>query len=148
MPDKDDGWAGAQVAVPDDVAAAAQEDSGAPAESMTGRPRWVNPFVWQTVWKAVIVGLTVAVGLAVVWRTQTLIRMLLVSAFFALAMIPAVKYMHERWGWKRGAAVGAIYLGFVVFIIALVAFMIPAALDFADEISGSGGSFADTTQRI
>ena len=144
MPDKDDGWAGAQVAVPDDVAAAAQEDSGAPAESMTGRPRWVNPFVWQTVWKTVIVGLTLAVGLAVVWRTQTLIRMLLVSAFFALAMIPAVKYMHERWGWKRGAAVGAIYLGFVVFIIALVAFMIPAALDFADEISGSGGSFADT----
>ena len=144
MPDKDDGWAGAQVVVPDDVAAAAQEDSGAPAESMTGRPRWVNPFVWQTVWKTVIVGLTLAVGLAVVWRTQTLIRMLLVSAFFALAMIPAVKYMHERWGWKRGAAVGAIYLGFVVFIIALVAFMIPAALDFADEISGSGGSFADT----
>ena len=144
MPDKDDGWAGAQVAVPDDVAAAAQEDAGAPAVSMTGRPRWVNLFVWQTLWKAVMVGLTVAVGLAVLWRTQTLIRMLLVSLFFALAMIPAVKYMHERWGWKRGAAVGAIYLGFIVFVIVLVGFMIPAALDFADEISSSGGSFADT----
>jgi len=141
---KDDGWAGAQVAVPDDVAAAAQEDADAPAESMTGRPRWVNMFVWQTLWKAVIVGLTVFVGLAIVWRTQTLIRMLLVSLFFALAMIPAVKYMHERWGWKRGAAVGAIYLGFIVFMIALVAFMIPAAVDFADEVSGQGGSFAET----
>ena len=143
-PTKDDGWAGAQVAVPDDVAAAAQEDADAPAESMTGRPRWVNMFVWQTLWKAVIVGLTVFVGLAIVWRTQTLIRMLLVSLFFALAMIPAVKYMHERWGWKRGAAVGAIYLGFIVFMIALVAFMIPAAVDFADEVSGQGGSFAET----
>jgi len=82
--------------------------------------------------------------LMIVWRTQTLIRMLAVSAFFALAMIPAVKYMHERWGWKRGVAVGAIYLGFVVFIVALVGFMIPAAVEFADEISSSGGSFADT----
>ena len=149
MTDKDglstrDGWAGAQVAVPDDVAAAAQEDADAPAESMTGRPRWVNMFVWQTLWKAVVVGLTVFVGLSIVWRTQTLIRMLLVSLFFALAMIPAVKYMHERWGWKRGVAVGAIYLGFIVFIIALVGFMIPAAVDFADELSGQGGSFAET----
>jgi predicted PurR-regulated permease PerM len=140
----DDGWAGAKVAVPAQVAAAATAAVEAPAESRMGRPAWVNNFVWQTLWKVVFVGLAVAVGLAIVWRTQTLIRMLLVSLFFALAMIPAVKYMHERWGWKRGAAVGAIYLGFVVFIIALVGFMIPAAVDFADELSDQGGSFADT----
>jgi predicted PurR-regulated permease PerM len=140
----DDSWAGAKVAVPDDVAAAARATVDAPAVSGTGRPRWVNQFVWQSLWKAVVVGLSVALGLAIVWRTQTLIRMLLLSFFFALAMIPAVRFMHERWGWKRGAAVGAIYLGFVVFLIGLVAFMIPAALDFADEISASGGSFADT----
>ena len=144
MASKDDGWAGAQVVVPDDVAAAAQVSVDAPVESITGSPRRMNQFVWQSLWKAVIVGLTVFVGLALVWRTQTLISMLLVSLFFAIAMLPAVKYMHERWGWKRGAAVGAIYLGFVVFMIALVAFMIPAAVDFADEISGNGGSFADT----
>ncbi len=144
MSGKDDGWAGAQVEVPDDVAAAAQTSADAPAESTTGRPRWVSKFVWETLWKAVIVGLAVAVGLVIVWKTQTLIRMLAVSVFFALAMIPAVKYMHERWGWKRGSAVGAIYLGFVLFIVALVGFMIPAAVDFADEISSSGGSFAET----
>lgn len=143
-PVRDDGWAGAQVDVPDDVAEAAQAVVDAPAESTTGRPRWVNKFVWESLWKVVIVGLATAAGLMIVWRTQTLIRMLLVSLFFALAMIPAVKFMHERWGWKRGSAVGAIYLGFILFIVALVAFMIPAAVDFADEISGSGGSFADT----
>jgi predicted PurR-regulated permease PerM len=138
---KDDSWARAKVAVPDDVTAAAK---AAATSSGTGRPRWVNQFVWDSLWKVVSVTLLVALGLAIVWRTQTLIRMLLVSLFFALAMIPAVKYMHERWGWKRGVAVGAIYLGFIAFVIALVAFMIPAAVDFADEISGSGGSFADT----
>ena len=141
---KDDGWAGAHVTVPDDVAVAAQTTVKPPAESASGRPQWVNEFVWQSQWKAVIVGLAVTVGLMVVWRTQTLMRMLAVSFFFALAMIPAVKFMHERWGWKRGAAVGAIYLGFMVFIVTLVAFMIPAAVNFADEISESGGSFADT----
>ncbi len=149
MADKDDsvrqdGWAGAQVAVPDDVAAAARADVDAPLQSRSGRPAWADKFVWTSLWKVVAVSLAVAVSLLIVYRTQTLIRMLAVSFFFALAMIPAVKYMHERWGWKRGVAVGAIYLGFVVFIIALVAFMIPAAVDFADEISGSGGSFADT----
>ena len=149
MADKDDsvrqdGWAGAQVVVPDDVAAAAKADVDAPVQSRTGRPAWVDKFVWTSLWKVVAVSLVVAAGLLIVYRTQTLIRMLAVSFFFALAMIPAVKYMHERWGWKRGVAVGAIYLGFVVFMIALVAFMIPAAVDFADEISGSGGSFADT----
>ena len=149
MADKDDsvrqdGWTGAEVTVPDDVAAAAKANADAPAESTSGRPRWVNEFVWQSLWKVVGVGLLVFLGLIVVFRTQTLIRMLAVSVFFALAMIPAVKYMHERWGWKRGAAVGAIYLGFIVFIVALVGFMIPAAVDFADELSGQGGDFADT----
>jgi len=141
---KDDGWAGAHVAVPEDIADAAQAAEDAPAESRRGRPPWLGDFVWQTLWKIVVVGLAVAVGFAIAWRTQTLIRMLLISFFFALAMVPAVKYMHEQWGWRRGAAVGAIYLGFVVFIIALVAFMIPAAVDFADEISDSGGGIADT----
>jgi len=139
-----DDWASKDVVVPDDVVSAAQANAGTPAESKTGRPAWANQFVWQTLWKVVAVALLTTASLMIVWRTQTLIRMLAVSVFFALAMIPAVKYMHERWGWKRGVAVGAIYLGFVVFTIALVGFMIPAAVDFADEISGSGGSFADT----
>ena len=94
------------------------------------------------------VGLLVTLGLVIVWRTQTLIRMLAVSVFFALAMIPAVKYLHERWGWKRGAAVGAIYLGFVVFIIALVAFMIPAAVDFAGRDLGERRKLRRDDQRL
>jgi len=139
-----DSWASKDVVVPDDVVSAAQANADTPAESKTGRPAWANRFVWESLWKVVAVALLTTASLMIVWRTQTLIRMLAVSAFFALAMIPAVKYMHERWGWKRGLAVGAIYLGFVVFIVALVGFMIPAAVEFADEISSSGGSFADT----
>ncbi|MGB5566755.1 MAG: hypothetical protein WBN93_10530, partial [Acidimicrobiia bacterium] len=68
MADKDDsvrqdGWTGAEATVPDDVAAAAKANADAPAESTSGRPRWVNEFVWQSLWKVVGVGLLVTLGL-------------------------------------------------------------------------------------
>lgn len=133
----------ADVSVPAAVAAAAQATADAPAASRTGQPAWVDKFVWSSLWKVVAVGVAVFLLSVAVWRMQTLIRMLAVSVFFALAMIPAVKHMHERRGWKRGAAVGVIYAAFLIFIIVLVAFMIPAVVEFAEEVQGSGGEWAD-----
>jgi predicted PurR-regulated permease PerM len=94
-------------------------------------------------WKAVVVILVTLFFLTLVWRTQTLLRMLGVSVFFAFAMIPAVKYMHERWGWKRGAAVGTIYAGMVVFIVLMVVVLIPAIASFADQVNVDSGGMAD-----
>ena len=70
MADKDDsvrqdGWARAQVSVPDDVAAAAQDLADQPAESKTGRPPWAEKFVWQSLWKAVGVVLITLLALAI-----------------------------------------------------------------------------------
>ncbi len=139
----DDAWARAQVTVPDDVVAAAQATAAQPAKSTTGRPGWADKFVWQSLWKVVAVVLTTLFFLIIVYRAQTLLRQLLVAFFFALAMIPAVKYMHERWGWKRGLAVGAIYAGLLLFIVLMVLVLIPAITSFADEVSSNGGNYAD-----
>ena len=141
--DTRDSWASADVSVPHDIAAAARARAAAPAQTRTGQPAWVGKFVWSALWKFVAVGISVFLLATMVWRAQTLIRMLALSVFFALAMIPAVKYMHERWGWRRGAAVGAVYAGFLIFIILLVGLMIPAVVDFAENVQGQGGEWAD-----
>ena len=122
--------------VPDAVAEAALARAEA-AESKT-KPGWLDRFVWNSLWKVVGVGLIVAVGLVVAFRVQDLLRMLVISVFFSLAMVPAVKYMHERWGWRRGAAVGVIYAGLLLFVVLMVLVLIPGIVEFANQVGEQG----------
>jgi len=128
--------------VPEHIAAAARQDADT-AKATARRPAWVDGYTWQSLWKAVAIILATLFFLTLAWRTQTLLRMLGVSFFFALAMIPAVKYIHERWGWKRGAAVGAIYGAMLLFIVIMVVVLIPAITTFADQVSLNSGDMAD-----
>jgi hypothetical protein len=75
------------------------------AEAGERKPAWLDRFVWDALWKVVAVAFAVTVLLTLASRAQDLLRLLVISVFFALALEPAVKHMHERWGWKRGAAV-------------------------------------------
>ena len=131
-----------EVVVPEHVAAAVREGQSV-AKSRDVVPAWAGRYMWSSLWKAVVVILVTLVFLSLAWRMQTLLRMLGVSVFFALAMLPAVKYLHERWGWKRGAAVGAIYGAIVVFLVVMVLVLIPAIVTFADQINVDSGGMAD-----
>ena len=128
--------------MPDHVVAAAQVGA-AEAQTQDKRPDWINKWVWQSLWKAVVVALATALMLLLAFRTQSLLRMLVVSIFFAVAMVPAINWIHERWGWRRGAAVGAIYAGMVVFLVLMVVVLIPAIVNFADEVGNSGTNWTD-----
>jgi predicted PurR-regulated permease PerM len=128
--------------IPDHVVAAAQVGA-ADAETRTKAPGWINKWVWQSLWKAVVVGLATAIMLLLAFRMESLLRMLVVSIFFAIATIPAINWIHGRWGWKRGAAVGAIYAGMVVFVVLMVVVLIPAIVNFADEVGSSGTDWTD-----
>ncbi len=131
------------VAVPDDIATAAVQDAARQQPPVAQRAAWADKFVWQSLLKAVAVVLLTLFFLGIAWRAQTLLRELAVAFFFALAMIPAVKGMHERWGWKRGVAVGAIYGGLLLFVVLMVLVLIPAITNFADQLSVNGGNYAD-----
>ena len=51
--------------------------------------------------------------LPLVWaigKARDLVAMLAISLFFGTALVPGVNYLHNKRGWKRGAAVAAIYL--------------------------------------
>jgi predicted PurR-regulated permease PerM len=131
------------VAVPDDIATAAVQDAARQQPVVAQRAAWADKFMWQSLLKAVAVVLLTLFFLGIAWRTQTLLREIAVAFFFALAMIPAVKWMHERWGWKRGVAVGAIYGGLLLFVVLMVLVLIPAISNFADQLSSGGGNYAD-----
>lgn len=124
-----------QVEIPEPVIAAAlatsssQRDTNAPAA-----PAWLGRFVWRTLWKIVAVGLLTAALLYAGYQAKQLIAMLVVSTFFAIAMIPGVNSLHRRYGMRRGAAVGIIYLIAVVGIAFFVIIFIPAVVDFAQAI--------------
>ena len=134
----DPGGAGSEV--PDAVAEAAL--AKAEAAETEKKPGWLDHFVWDSLWKVVGVGLLVGVGLVVAFRAQDLLRLLVISVFFALAIVPAVNYLHNRWGWKRGAAVGAIYAGLILFVILMVLVLIPGIVEFADQIGEQGDEWA------
>ncbi len=93
----DDGLQRASIkneeAMPDSVREAAQIEAETREEG-TQKPPWLDKFVWQSLWKVFAVVAGSAVILILMFRTQHLIRMLAVAAFFALAMIPGVKYIH------------------------------------------------------
>ena len=118
---------------PTDIARAAQvaaedrEDASVPA--------WLNRFVWTALWKLVAVGLLVALGVAIVVDLRHLIGILVISLFFALAIIPGVEALNQRFGMRRGAAVGIIYLAALAFLIFMVSVMIPAIVEFAAAVS-------------
>lgn len=131
-----------EEAMPDSVRKAAQIEAET-REAGTQRPLWLDKFVWQSLWKVFAVVAGSAVILILMFRTQQLIRMLAVAAFFALAMIPGVKYIHQKWGWKRGAAVGVIYGAGILFVALMVLLLIPAIGNFADEISENGPEWAE-----
>ncbi len=84
--------------------------------------------------------------LLVLWAAdsaRSLVSMLVVSMFFALALLPGVNHLHLRYRWRRGAAVGAIYLTGAVAATLLIAVLIPAIADFAQRIGESGQQWLD-----
>lgn len=103
------------------------QDSQAPPPGV--RPR----DVWTVVW----VVLAVAAGLFVLYEIRRILVWLLVAAFVAAVLSPAVSIL-ERRGLRRGVAVAAVTIGLVLIIGALLyVFVRPLAaqsIEFAQNL--------------
>ncbi len=96
---------------------------------------------WVTIWKVIGAILITLLALWAAGQMSTLLSMLAISFFFSLALQPAVMWLVERYGWKRGAAVGVIYLaGFVASAIMIVV-LIPAIAQLANGIGDKGATW-------
>jgi predicted PurR-regulated permease PerM len=107
------------------------------------KPAWLDRFVWSVLGKLVAVSLATALMLLLARELRDLLWLLVVSAFFALAMIPGVEHIQRRWGWRRGAAVGVVYGSVVAFIALMVFILNPAIEEFADQVRADGGGWID-----
>jgi predicted PurR-regulated permease PerM len=82
-------------------------------------------------------------GLFVVWwlllRLRTLLILLVVSLFLAIAIEPAVNALARR-GWRRGAATAVVFLGLLVaalgFLAAIGSLVVDQVTSLADAVPG------------
>ncbi|MGI9665878.1 MAG: AI-2E family transporter [Acidimicrobiia bacterium] len=92
---------------------------------------------WYSIWLPRM-GIALLVGLAIFWgaswvfsSTVDFIITLILSFFIAFAMLPAVDYLSNKRGWKRGLATA---LTLVIGIIMVLIFALAIAQVFVDQI--------------
>jgi predicted PurR-regulated permease PerM len=92
----------------------------------------------RTVLQVASVLLAVACVLWVLWVARQVITWILVAAFLALALNPAVDALHGRGLKRRAAAAGVIYLAAILGVAAIAWALVPPVID---QVSG----FAEAT---
>jgi predicted PurR-regulated permease PerM len=130
----------------DQIANAAAEASASGEASnvvITNRIVVKNEVSTSTLWKIVGVVVVVLVGFVLLQRARDLVAMLVISMFFSLALVPLVERLHKKYGWKRGAAVGAIYAGGALFMIVMIVFLIPMRVTVAQSIGENWSTWMD-----
>jgi predicted PurR-regulated permease PerM len=116
--------------------------AASPPVEVSGPPRGALVEVSsRSYWRAVLVILLTLLGLWAIHQARNLVTMLVISLFFALALVPGVNHLHKKRGWKRGAAVGFIYLIGLLALILLTLVLIPAIAQLASEIGKSGSQW-------
>jgi predicted PurR-regulated permease PerM len=91
-----------------------------------------------TMWRAAGVVLSTLLFVWAIGKARDLVAMLAISLFFGMALVPGVNYLQYKRGWKRGAAVAAIYLAGLLALILMTVVLIPAITRLADEIGRNG----------
>ena len=95
-------------------------------------------FETRTLWKVAGVILAVLIAIWAIREASNLVVLVGMSFFFSLALQPAVMWLTNRYGWRRGSAVGVIYLVSALGVVALVVILIPAITTLATAIGETG----------
>jgi len=95
-------------------------------------------FETRTLWKVAGVILAVLISIWAIREASTLVVLVGMSFFFSLALQPAVMWLTNRYDWRRGSAVGVIYLVSALGVVALVVILIPAIATLATAIGETG----------
>ena len=94
----------------------------------------------RTVLSILGIVIATAVVLEVVWIARGVILWVLIAAFLALALNPAVEWLNEHGVQRRGAAVAITFVGTILAIVAIGALFVPTLVsevnDFANAVPG------------
>lgn len=100
----------------------------------------------RIIWQAIGAILLTLFLIWAVRQASTLVAMIAISFFFGLALDPGVRWLVNRYGWRRGSATGLIYVAGALFTIFLVAIMIPSIADTARLIGERGSQWMADAQ--
>jgi predicted PurR-regulated permease PerM len=128
-----DGTAGdaASVSAGTDPSRAAVPD---PAQAAV--PAWVGRAVWRGIWQLIAAVLITAAALWFAGRASDLIGYLVLAQLLAFALEPAVMWLHQRRGWRRGSATGLLLVGILLLFVVLGVGM---GAVLADQVDGAAG---------
>lgn len=97
-----------------------------------------------SLWQAVAVILITLIAIWAIGEASSLVSMLLISFFFSLALQPAVNRLCTSRGWRRGAAVGFVYLIGALFFVFLIFIITPSLVAIASAIGANAAEWVDT----
>jgi predicted PurR-regulated permease PerM len=118
-----------------------QQRAPAPAEGAPDPNQLQIRVDGRIIWQAIGAILLTLFLIWAVRQASTLVAMIAIAFFFGLALDPGVRWLVNRYQWRRGAAVGLIYVGGVVFATFLVLIMIPSIVDLARVIGERGSEW-------
>jgi predicted PurR-regulated permease PerM len=87
----------------------------------------------RTIMRVLLIFLSVAILLEVIWIARHVIAWIVIALFLALALDPLVNWIERRGRLRRGAAIGVAYLIVLAAIIGVGATFVPKLVD---EVNG------------
>src|SRR4051794_15828504 len=104
---------------------------------------WFRPRAILTV---VGVLLAALVLVRVVWVTRSVLIWILIAAFLAVALNPAVEVLVRR-GARRGLAVGIVFAGAILLIVAIAATFVPTLVREVNDLVAAVPDYIDDLTR-
>ncbi|HEV2823889.1 MAG TPA: AI-2E family transporter, partial [Actinomycetota bacterium] len=92
--------------------------------------------VWRGIWQLIAAVLITAAALWFAGRASDLIGYLVLAQLLAFALEPAVMWLHQRRGWRRGSATGLLLVGILLLFVVLGVGM---GAVLADQVDGAAG---------
>jgi predicted PurR-regulated permease PerM len=87
----------------------------------------------RTILRVLLLVLTVAVALEVIWIARHVLSWVVIALFLALALDPLVRFIQRRTGLGRGLSITVAYVILLIVIVAVGATFVPRLID---EVNG------------
>jgi predicted PurR-regulated permease PerM len=111
---------------------AAEPDRGS---GDSGAPTWIASVVRNGIWQAIA---AILITLAALWflgQARSLVRYLILAWLLSIALEPAVFYLHDKRGWRRGSATGLILAAVLALIVVMGVLLVPVLSHGISQIS-------------
>lgn len=116
-----------------------QDDAGLPPWT----PRLIRTISLRLILVLIIAAIGTVAALGLIGRLSGLLSVLLTALFASFAIEPGVNWLAAR-GWRRGSATGLIFLIVFLFVLGLMALVVPAIVGGFRQLVTSAPDLVDT----